>query len=60
MMSENAFRFNQEYMQRLETLHPLGLGSPEDIANSIVFLLSDMSSWVTGAVFSVDGGFTAQ
>ena len=60
MMVENAFRFDSDYLEKLEKMHPLGLGTPEDIANSVVFLLSDMSKWTTGAVFNVDGGFTAQ
>lgn len=49
-----------DYNARLDALHPLGLGKPEDVANGILFLLSDMSSWMTGAVLNVDGGFTAQ
>jgi 3-oxoacyl-[acyl-carrier protein] reductase len=37
--------------------HPLGrYGQPEDISNSIVFLLSDKSSWMTGQVIGIDGG----
>ncbi len=60
MMSENSFRFDEDYMNKLNTLHPLGLGEPIDIANTIVFLLSEMSKWTTGAVFNIDGGFTAQ
>lgn len=60
MMEENSFRFDDEYMQRLNNLHPLGLGEAEDIANGVVFLLCDMSKWMTGAVMNIDGGFTAQ
>jgi NAD(P)-dependent dehydrogenase (short-subunit alcohol dehydrogenase family) len=41
-------------------LHPLGrLGQPEDIAGLAVYLASDESSWVTGSVFPVDGGYLA-
>ncbi len=37
---------------------PLGrLGTPEDIANAVLFLASESSSFITGQVFSVDGGF---
>ncbi|MFE5110627.1 SDR family NAD(P)-dependent oxidoreductase [Streptomyces sp. NPDC056663] len=34
------------------------LGEPEDLANMIVFLLSDEASWITGQILSVDGGVT--
>jgi NAD(P)-dependent dehydrogenase (short-subunit alcohol dehydrogenase family) len=41
-------------------VHPIGrLGQPEDIAGLAVYLASDESSWVTGAVFPVDGGYLA-
>lgn len=40
--------------------HPIGrLGKPEDVAGMAVYLASDESSWVTGAVFPVDGGYLA-
>jgi NAD(P)-dependent dehydrogenase (short-subunit alcohol dehydrogenase family) len=47
-----------EKERRLVATHPLGrLGTPEDIANAIVFLASDLSSWITGQALAVDGGF---
>ncbi|BDE69459.1 3-oxoacyl-ACP reductase [Delftia sp. 670] len=36
--------------------HPLGLGTPEDVANAAVYLLSDASRWVTGTSLIMDGG----
>jgi 3-oxoacyl-[acyl-carrier protein] reductase len=39
---------------------PLGrVGRPEDIANAIVFLVSDQASWITGRIIKVDGGHAA-
>lgn len=34
------------------------LGRPEDIANLVLFLVSDKSSWMTGSVITIDGGIT--
>ena len=60
MVKKDAYGADEEYVKKLESLHPLGLGTPEDVANAIVFLLSDMSKWMTGAVVNVDGGYTAK
>ncbi|MCP4901370.1 MAG: SDR family oxidoreductase [bacterium] len=49
-----------EDVHDMAALHPLGrIGTPEDIAALIVFLLSKQSSWMTGAVIPVDGGVLA-
>ncbi len=44
----------------LEAMHPLGrLGDPAEIAQAVLHLAGDESSFTTGAVFLVDGGLTA-
>jgi meso-butanediol dehydrogenase / (S,S)-butanediol dehydrogenase / diacetyl reductase len=46
--------------KRVAARHPLGrLGEPEDVAQACLYLGSDESSWVTGAVIPVDGGLIA-
>jgi 3(or 17)beta-hydroxysteroid dehydrogenase len=51
---------NRSGRQALEELHPLGrLGQPVEVANMILFLLSDESSFSTGSEFVCDGGLTA-
>lgn len=41
-------------------LHPLGFGKPADLANAVIFLLSDASRWITGIELSIDGGYAAK
>ena len=50
-----------EYFAKVGAQHPIGfIGEPIDIAYLDVYLASDESKWVTGAEFTIDGGWTAQ
>lgn len=47
--------------QNEDSLQPLGrIGQPHEIAQLINFLCSDQSSFITGALLPIDGGYTAQ
>jgi NAD(P)-dependent dehydrogenase (short-subunit alcohol dehydrogenase family) len=60
-MSKNAvYSRNEESLKKIKSLHPLGIGKPEDVANACLFLLSDASVWITGTNLVVDGGYTAR
>jgi NAD(P)-dependent dehydrogenase (short-subunit alcohol dehydrogenase family) len=51
---------SEEARLRRLAKYPIGrLGEPEEIAEAIVFLVSDEASFVTGAAFAVDGGMTS-
>jgi NAD(P)-dependent dehydrogenase (short-subunit alcohol dehydrogenase family) len=57
---KSRFERDPELEPKLTRLYPIGrLGKPEDVANAALFLASDESSFMTGAVLTVDGGLTA-
>lgn len=58
-MIDRAIQKNPALGEGLVSMHPLGrIGEPEEIADTVVWLFSDRSSFVTGQSIAVDGGWT--
>lgn len=55
----NALLSSDDKKEASNKRHPIGrYGTPEDIANAAVFLLSEESSWMTGQIVHLDGGMS--
>lgn len=56
-MSAKALDNDQERKQKVLSRTPIGrLGEPEDVANAVLFLVSETAKYITGVVLPVDGG----
>lgn len=49
---------DEDTFTKQEEQYPLGLGTPEDVGNAVLFHLSDASRWLTGQCMVIDGGLT--
>lgn len=59
-MAENTSEtLPADNMDELKKKHPLGLGTPEDVAYAAAWLLSPSARWITGTNVVLDGGYTA-
>ena len=48
---------DDELLQMVASTVPLGkIGKPDDIANTVLFLLSDLAGFITGQILPVSGG----
>lgn len=60
-MTDAAFSLlSAEQVRAIEDAHPLGTGSPDDVARAATFLLAPQSTWITGTDLVIDGGYTAR
>jgi NAD(P)-dependent dehydrogenase (short-subunit alcohol dehydrogenase family) len=61
MMSRFTGNRNPDAMNWLTSLHPVGrMGTPEEIAQPVLFLFSEAASFITGQDLLIDGAFTTQ
>lgn len=58
MQDEMESNRTQDQVQTIIDDHLLGLGRPEDVAHSVVFLLAETGRWITGSNLVVDGGYS--
>ena len=59
IMTDMMSGFSRETIEELKDETPLNrLGTPDDVANAVAFLLSEKADFITGTVLPVNGGFT--
>ena len=56
MLEKVTKTLSPESMAAMKSVHPLGFGTTDDVANAVLFLLSDAARWITGANILM-GGF---
>ena len=60
-MVKRATGDNEQFIETLKSMHPIGrIADPEEIANAVVWLLSDKASFVLGHTLLVDGGVVSR
>ncbi len=61
MLERGGITNNPEMMKYVSDLHPMKrLGTPEEVAESVIWLFTDAASFVTGTTLLVDGGYVSQ
>jgi len=57
IQSDMTHVLSEEVSQKLLSQIPMNLyGTPDDVANAVLFLVSDLAKYITGQVVNVDGG----
>ncbi|HLN52372.1 MAG TPA: SDR family oxidoreductase [Lentimicrobium sp.] len=56
MLDQTATNYSQDAVNMIEARQILGLGEPEDVANTIIYFLSDASKWVSATSLILGGG----
>lgn len=58
-MTQKLFsQIEKSNVDKIISMHPLGIGEVDDIVPVVEFLLSDESSWITGQSIIIDGGYS--
>ena len=52
-------KLDSKTINEYEKKHPLGFGETKDITPMVCLLMSNASSWITGALINIDGGYSA-
>lgn len=56
MLEDTAEKYSDEAVRKIEAQQLLGLGEPEDVANTVAFFLSDAARWITASNLVLGGG----
>ena len=60
-MVERMVEDNKQFLETVKSMHPIGrIAKPEEIANAVVWLLSDKASFVLGHTLLIDGGMVSR
>lgn len=57
MATKGRKTITEEAWNALIARHPMGMGTPDDVAHAVIYMLSDQTRWMTGTQLLVDGGF---
>lgn len=60
MIAGATYAQEEAKWNEMKSRHPLGIGTPQDVASACAFLLSPESRWITGTTLVVDGGYLAR